>query len=285
MPGCSQSVLHHSFFKHPPWAGGVQGNAPGILHWLTPTADLQWDVVFNSPVPGSRDKQYCCPSFLSGWSPLPEGGTEESSALLWKNKSLHSSVVLSPLSLLVLDSLSVQQSPCHPSKRKKITKVIRCKTNRELLCAVKFLSYLVSRYAWGIAPLTSAEAASWHDSRDCKCVHRLRPHLSKSSTGSLPLRHVREEEQLLFASCSRHKEETPKHPDTDHPRCELSPTISPPGPTVLLRLCVATALVQSVLDAWITHEHPAPAPQEIWVSGSVVRIQNKEPGFLDSLKN
>lgn len=52
--------------------------------------------------------------------------------------------------------------------------------------------------------------------------------LSKSCTGCLPGRHAREA-QLLFASCSRHKEETPKHVDSNHRRCELSPTTSPCG--------------------------------------------------------
>ena len=108
--------------------------------------------------------------------------------------------------------------------------------------------------------------------------------LSKRSTGCLPRRHVREEEQPLFAFCSHHKEDTPKRLDTNHRRCEPSPTISSPGPTVLLLLCVATAMGQNMLDVWRMCEHPAPAPQEICVLGSVVRLQNEEPGVLDPLK-
>lgn len=57
---------------------------------------------------------------------------EQNHLQLWRDESSESSDTPSPLILLVLDSQSVQQGPCHPSERKRITTVIRCKPNRSL---------------------------------------------------------------------------------------------------------------------------------------------------------
>lgn len=118
------------------WSGTISRSNARLLPKCAPSHIFNVGKCFwNSPLTythcrapvGCCVQHHCCPSFLSGQPPLPQGGTEQPSAQLWRDES---SEIPSPLILLVLDIQLVQQGPCHPSERKKITTVIRCKPNR-----------------------------------------------------------------------------------------------------------------------------------------------------------
>lgn len=113
---------------HSPCAAGTQGKH----FWNSPLTHTHCRAPVRCWVQHS-----CACTHITAAHPLSQDShhcpkEEQSHLQLWRDESLESPDTPSPLILLVLDSQSVQQGPCHPSERKRITTVIRCKPNRSL---------------------------------------------------------------------------------------------------------------------------------------------------------